>query len=177
MKPLGFSIVLSLILFTTGCAAETPDPTPTPQPSPTNTPPPTSTPQLQGPITPEILLTLDNDPDRMKDPYGIALDSSANLYVNDAGNSRVLVFDKAGKLLAKWDKQGSGDGEFKSLGFGGNSRSTRRITFSSWITAIIASKNSTGMGTSFCNGEPKGATMVNSPGRSALLLTGMGTST
>src|SRR5215216_5826071 len=100
MKSLGFSIVLSLILFTTGCAAEAPDPTPTPQPSPTNTPPPTPTPQPQGPITPEILLTIDNDPDRMKDPYGIALDSSGN-------------------LLAKWDKQGSGDGQFKSLGFGG----------------------------------------------------------
>src|ERR1044071_6365839 len=119
MKPLGFSIVLSLILFTTGCAAEAPDPTPTPQPSPTNTPLPTSTTQPQGPVTPELLLTLDNDPDRMKDPYGVALDSSDNLYINDAGNSRVLVFDKSGTLLAKWDKQGSGDGEFKSLGFGG----------------------------------------------------------
>src|SRR5262245_3209823 len=119
MKSLGFSIILTLILFTAGCAKDAPVSTPTPEPPPTNMPLPTPTPPPQGLIVTKILLELNHDPDTMKDPYGIALDSSGNIYINDAGNSRVLIFDKSGKLLDKWDKQGSGEGEFQSLGFGG----------------------------------------------------------
>jgi hypothetical protein len=117
MKSLGTSIVWTLILFAAGCAKDAPASTSTPEPPPTNMPIPTPPPQ--GLIGPEIILDINNDPDLLKDPYGIALDSSDNIYINDAGNSRVLVFDKGGKLLAKWDKQGSGEGEFQSLGFGG----------------------------------------------------------
>lgn len=81
--------------------------------------------QLESTSTPEVTMTPEplNFPkitlDGMKDPYGIAINSLGNLYVTDAGNGRVLVFDSAGNLLSTWDKQGSGDGEFKSMGFGG----------------------------------------------------------
>lgn len=57
--------------------------------------------------------------DSMKDPYGIAINSQGQILVSDAGNHRVLIFDKKGALLDKWDKQGSGPGEFNTMGFGG----------------------------------------------------------
>ncbi len=63
----------------------------------------------------EIKLTDDS----MKDPYGIAINSFGHIYVSDAGNDRVLIFDEKGTLLGKWDNHGSGEGEFKTLGFGG----------------------------------------------------------
>ena len=87
---------------------------------------PTSTPTLE-PQTPTMEPTQTPEPlieigrittDGMNAPYGIAVNSLGNLYVNDAGSNRVLVFDAEGTLLTKWDKQGSGDGEFKTLGFG-----------------------------------------------------------
>ena len=70
-------------------------------------------------MAPELLFEITNDPDGMKDPYGIAINSAGRIYVTDAGNSRVLVFDGEGKLLSKWDAQGSGEGQFHSMGFGG----------------------------------------------------------
>lgn len=57
--------------------------------------------------------------DSMKDPYGIAVNSKGQIFVTDAGNHRVLIFDDKGTLTSKWDRQGSGLGEFKTLGFGG----------------------------------------------------------
>ena len=55
----------------------------------------------------------------MKDPYGIAINSEGNIYVTDVGNGRVLIFDGSGNLTSAWDAQGSSEGEFNSLGFGG----------------------------------------------------------
>lgn len=57
--------------------------------------------------------------DGMKDPYGVAVNSQGNIYVSDMGNDRVLIFDAAGKRIDTWDKKGSGEGEFNSMGFGG----------------------------------------------------------
>src|SRR4051812_2381355 len=42
---------------------------------------------------------------------GVAFDSNDNLYVLDAGNSRVLVFDARGKFVRKFGKKGGGPGE------------------------------------------------------------------
>jgi tripartite motif-containing protein 71 len=79
----------------------------------------TSTPTIEATMTPETFDFPKITADGMKDPYGIAINSLGNLYVTDAGNGRVIVFDNAGNLLSTWDKQGSADGEFKSMGFGG----------------------------------------------------------
>ena len=107
---------------------------PTDTPEPTNTPEPTTIPTETATVTPEPtateeptmiptpepmfteLLIIQNE---FKEPGGIAIDSLDNLYVLDAGNNRVLKFDSEGALLQTWDTQGSGDGEFNSLGFGG----------------------------------------------------------
>ncbi len=45
---------------------------------------------------------------------GVAFDANENLYVLDAGNNRVLVFDANGKFLRKIGKKGGGPGELLS---------------------------------------------------------------
>ncbi|HNB41055.1 MAG TPA: 6-bladed beta-propeller, partial [Anaerolineales bacterium] len=88
------------------------------EPSPTSTPEPTTTPTSTPIPMPSQVSEINLPDDPMNAPYGIAVNSLGNLYVNDAGNNRVLIFDADGNLLSKWDTQGSGDGEFKTLGFG-----------------------------------------------------------
>jgi len=51
-------------------------------------------------------------------PSGVAVAPDGSFYISDSGNNRVMKFDSAGNLLATWNQSGSGDGEFKSLGFG-----------------------------------------------------------
>jgi len=45
-------------------------------------------------------------------PTGIALDSSANVYVVDSGNDRIQKFDSNGNFLLKWGIKGYDDGQF-----------------------------------------------------------------
>ena len=45
-------------------------------------------------------------------PRQIAVDSSGNVYVADAGNDRVQKFDSNGNFLTKWGSQGSDNGQF-----------------------------------------------------------------
>ena len=52
-------------------------------------------------------------------PYGIDVDGSGNVYVFDAGNNRVVVFDQSGAHTHEWGSMGSEPGQFDSLGFGG----------------------------------------------------------
>jgi len=118
MKKLLVSALL-IALFMNGCSTATPISKPDPAPTVTAQPLPTSTTEPAGAMVPELVFEIRNGSDPLHTPYGIALDSSGRIYVNDAGNSRVLVFDEAGTLLTKWDQQGSSEGEFKSLGFGG----------------------------------------------------------
>ena len=129
------TVFLLAAILTGGCAASTPAPelpaavepestsTPTPAVAPTtDAPTPTAT-----PITnPESILVIKDSNDPMKSPYGVAINSKGKIYVNDAGNNRVLIFDGAGALLAKWDAQGGGDGQFSSLGFGGMAPAGRK---------------------------------------------------
>lgn len=46
--------------------------------------------------------------------YPLSLDGSPDgrVYVLDAGNARIQVFDIEGKYLTQWGRKGSGEGEF-----------------------------------------------------------------
>ncbi len=44
--------------------------------------------------------------------WGMAIDSSGNIYASDWGNSRVQKFDNNGVFLMAWGSSGSGDGQF-----------------------------------------------------------------
>lgn len=82
---------------------------------------PTLTPESE-PLLPEYKVTNFNlilDEDSMKEPYGIGINSLNHIYVSDSGNDRVLVFDEQGRLISKWDQQGSDEGAFDTMGFGG----------------------------------------------------------
>lgn len=46
------------------------------------------------------------------DPWGVAFDSSDNLYVVDSVNNRVQVFSSSGTFLRQWGSYGGDDGEF-----------------------------------------------------------------
>jgi DNA-binding beta-propeller fold protein YncE len=49
------------------------------------------------------------------EPYGIAVDDEANVYVSDAvGNHRIQKFTSDGEFITKWGNPGSGDGEFNA---------------------------------------------------------------
>lgn len=51
--------------------------------------------------------------DQFNKPADIAFGAGGEIYVADGyGNSRVIVFDRAGKFLRQWGKKGTGDGEF-----------------------------------------------------------------
>ena len=100
------------VMFTLGACASPIEP-----PMPTETPiPPSPTADLGiGPF-----LTVSKAGDLyLKSPYGVAINQAGEIYISDAGNSRVLKFDLSGTLLAAWDKKGSANGEFNSMGFGG----------------------------------------------------------
>jgi sugar lactone lactonase YvrE len=47
-------------------------------------------------------------------PDGIATDSHGNVYIVDRDNTVAKKFDSNGNLIAKWGKDGSGDGEFSA---------------------------------------------------------------
>ena len=106
-------LFLSAVLLTACGTAEEPV-------VPTSTAvPPTQIPTIEATVTPEKPFEIKLSEDSMKDPYGVAINSLGHIYVSDAGNNRVLIFDAQSNLLAKWDKEGSGEGEFKTMGFGG----------------------------------------------------------
>jgi hypothetical protein len=44
-------------------------------------------------------------------PYGIAVDTSGNVYVADSYNYRIQKFDENGEWLATWGTKGNGDGQ------------------------------------------------------------------
>ncbi len=148
MKPTAV-MILSAILFTSGCAATQPASTPTPKPTSTDTPVPSPTPGLSGTVLPDPVLEITNETSPLKAPYGVAIGSGGRVYVNDAGNSRVLVFDNAGTLVEEWNKKGSGDGEFNSLRFGGIA-----VDADGNVFVVDKSRNSILRGSSLQAGEP-----------------------
>jgi streptogramin lyase len=44
---------------------------------------------------------------------GVAVDGQDRVYIADFGNHRVQVFDRDGRLLARWGREGSGPGELR----------------------------------------------------------------
>jgi len=50
---------------------------------------------------------------QFKQPRGIAIDSSGDVYVAEDANDRIQKFDSDGTFLTKWGSEGSGDGQFK----------------------------------------------------------------
>jgi DNA-binding beta-propeller fold protein YncE len=54
-----------------------------------------------------------NTPDRFDRPTDVAVAPGGEFYVSDGyGNSRVLKFSRDGKLLKRWGKKGTAEGEF-----------------------------------------------------------------
>jgi PKD repeat protein len=49
--------------------------------------------------------------------WGIAVDTSGNVYVGDANNHRIQKFDSNGKFITKWGSYGKGNGQFDYLEF------------------------------------------------------------
>ena len=112
-------LILSMFLLTAcGSKDETTPPAETTQPPTAMTTESTEM-ATDDPETTESYLEILLPEDNMKDPYGVAVNSLGHIYVTDSGNNRVLIFDAEGNLVGKWDKEGSEDGAFKSMGFGG----------------------------------------------------------
>lgn len=51
-----------------------------------------------------------------KNPTGMCLDSSGNMYIVDSGNNRIQKWDSAGAFVMKWGSGGTGDGQFNFFG-------------------------------------------------------------
>jgi len=45
-------------------------------------------------------------------PISFDVGADGRVYVLDAGNGRVQVFDQSGEYLTQWGREGSGEGEF-----------------------------------------------------------------
>jgi len=46
--------------------------------------------------------------------YGVAVDSSGNIYVVDTYNNRIQQFNSSGTFITKWGSNGTGDGQFST---------------------------------------------------------------
>ena len=79
---------------------------------PTATPPPPAAETSLLPDTLKFVRKISGDPNPLAMPANIAFDAQGDLYVLDAGNERVQVFDPSGKFMTMWGSQGSGDGQF-----------------------------------------------------------------
>lgn len=70
---------------------------------------------LPPPSPPTVLLAFDAsgaDPGGFKDPRGVAVGPTGEVYVADTGHYRVVKFDAAGHFVTAWGRQGAGDREF-----------------------------------------------------------------
>jgi len=58
--------------------------------------------------------TAGSGPGQFNVPRGVAVDSAGNVYVADAGNSRVEKFTGTGAFITAWGSSGTGNGNFSS---------------------------------------------------------------
>jgi DNA-binding beta-propeller fold protein YncE len=114
---------LTLTLILAACSPETVTKGMPTEPSQANMPP-IVTVTAPIPLTPsnepsdqsiEFLWSIDGETTMLKVPSDLATDAQGNLYVVDAGNNRIQVFDPEGHSVRMWGKSGSGEGEFKFL--------------------------------------------------------------
>ena len=56
--------------------------------------------------------TFGSEPGQLRYPFGIALDSSGNVFVSESGNGRIQKFTNTGIFTTKWGSRGSADGQF-----------------------------------------------------------------
>jgi tripartite motif-containing protein 71 len=111
-----FMLVLASLLV--GCGTNNPAALPSIALSPTNVVTSSPTPiMVTEPIQPtalpvEFVWKITGDPNPLSRPIGVAVDAERNVYVMDAGNSRVQKFDQNGKFLLMWGSKGAGVGQF-----------------------------------------------------------------
>jgi tripartite motif-containing protein 71 len=108
-------VAACLLVSCTGNPLPPPSPATSPAPSaePTEVPTVVVTPTavaLKSPV--EFVSKIIGDPNPLKNPLGVATDQQGDLYVVDAGNSRIQEFDSSGKFLRMWGSRGTGDGQF-----------------------------------------------------------------
>lgn len=65
-----------------------------------------------GPVLPAQVTLKIGSSSGLRDPRGIGLDGSGNVYVVDTGNNRVVKFDPSGKELLSFGQKGSDPGQF-----------------------------------------------------------------
>ena len=59
--------------------------------------------------------SISGDDPHLSGPVGLAVDSSANVYVTDGSNQhRIQKFTSTGNFITNWGSQGTGDGQFSS---------------------------------------------------------------
>jgi sugar lactone lactonase YvrE len=56
---------------------------------------------------------LNNNPDGMWGPRGVAVDPKGRVFVSDTGNKRILVYDADGNYITKIGNEGMGIGQFE----------------------------------------------------------------
>jgi tripartite motif-containing protein 71 len=57
--------------------------------------------------------TLGSADGQFRYPFGVALDSSGNVFVTDQGNHRIQKFTSSGIFMGKLGSRGSADGQFR----------------------------------------------------------------
>ncbi len=81
--------------------------------APARTPAPSPTVAAKETLTPASLVwKTTGNAQPFSSPTGLAVDRSGQLYVIDAGNSRIQKLDSNGNFLLMWGSDGSGDGQF-----------------------------------------------------------------
>ncbi len=58
--------------------------------------------------------SLGNGNGQFSGPYGIAIDTTGNVFVSDTQNNRIQKFDSSGNFITKWGSYGTGNGQFSS---------------------------------------------------------------
>ena len=49
---------------------------------------------------------------QLRNPWGIVVDATGDVYVSDSGNHRIEKFDREGNFITQWGGFGNGDGQF-----------------------------------------------------------------
>jgi hypothetical protein len=108
-------------------------------------------------------------------PFGIACDSTGNLYIADDENHRIQKFDRSEKLVTQWGRRGIIDWD-RERGTDVDSK-TGRFYGPRGIPETTGYRSSTVGGHSSCNGAVPAAGKVRSRIRSGLRSIREGTST